>query len=74
MKKDRTETQCEKVLHYMQRFGSITPVEALDNIGCFRLAARIADLRGQGVQIKAERETHVNRLGDRATYTRYSLI
>ena len=40
-------TQCEKVLEYMKEFGSITPIEAMQDIGCMRLAARIADLIGQ---------------------------
>lgn len=44
-------TQCEKVLEYMKEFGSITPIEAMQDIGCMRLAARIADLVDQGYAI-----------------------
>ena len=29
--KDRTDTQCEKVLAYMKHNGSITPLEALQS-------------------------------------------
>ena len=37
-------TQCDKILFHLQTIGSITPVEALDQYGCFRLAARVANL------------------------------
>jgi hypothetical protein len=35
----------------LQEIGGITPVEALEKYGCFRLAARIEELRKQGHQI-----------------------
>jgi hypothetical protein len=34
-------TQCERVLQYMQDFGSINPMQALGDLGCYRLGARI---------------------------------
>ena len=44
-------TQAERVLDYIMEFGSITQIDALRDIGCMRLASRIADLRKQGVDI-----------------------
>lgn len=41
-------TQCEKVLDYMSRVGSITQYEAMQYFGCARLASRINDLRRMG--------------------------
>ena len=41
-------TQTEAVLDYLNQYGSITPLDALREIGCFRLAARIHDLEKQG--------------------------
>ena len=41
-------SQNMEVLAHMSRIGPITPREALDRYGCFRLAARIYDLRGKG--------------------------
>jgi len=41
-------TQTQEVLIYLERHGSITPLDALREIGCFRLAARIHDLESQG--------------------------
>lgn len=41
-------SQCSDILRHMQERGSITALEALDQYGCFRLAARIKDLRADG--------------------------
>lgn len=51
---DENKTQNEMVLEYLEKFGEITPLEALSAIGCFRLAARIADLRADGHKITTE--------------------
>lgn len=65
--------QTEKILQHMRLHGSITPLEALRDYGCMRLAARIADLRQQGVLITAKLETGVNRDGEPIKYTRYRI-
>ena len=44
-------TQCEKILDYMRLNGSITPLDALREFGCMRLASRITDLKAQGYDI-----------------------
>ena len=67
-------TQCDKVLSYMKRFGSITQLEALADIGCMRLASRISDLRQQGVPIGRRMKTGKNRYGDDVTFAEYYLI
>ena len=36
---------------------SLTPIDALEDFGCFRLAARVADLRREGLDIECHRET-----------------
>jgi hypothetical protein len=41
-------TQAQRILIYLKTGKSLTPLEALKKFGCFRLAARIADLRNQG--------------------------
>ena len=41
-------TQTEKVLRHMKRFGSITPLEAMEEYGIMRLGARIWDLKREG--------------------------
>ena len=44
--------QCEAILWHLEHRGSITPIEALNELGCFRLAARIEELRRSGHGIK----------------------
>jgi len=42
------KTQTERILNYLSKGKGITPIDALNRFGCFRLAARIADLRKNG--------------------------
>lgn len=67
-------TQCDKVLEYMKRFGSITQIQALSDIGCMRLASRISDLRQQGYPIGRRMKTSKNRYGDDVYFAEYYLI
>ena len=71
--KEQRLTQCMKIVKYMKDFGSITPVQAMKDLGVMRLAARISDLEAEGWQIEHERETGENRYGEKTTYARYRL-
>ena len=44
-------TQAQKILRDLKRGKRITPLDALKNYGCMRLAARIYDLKFQGHNI-----------------------
>lgn len=44
-------SQCDDILGHLKR-GPISAIEALNSYGCFRLAARIKDLRKQGHDIE----------------------
>jgi hypothetical protein len=44
-------SQCDDILNHLKR-EPISAIEALNRYGCFRLAARIKDLRGQGHDIE----------------------
>lgn len=66
-------TQCERILMYMDDFGSITSWEAMKELGIMRLASRICDLRKDGYPIKAETIEGRNKYGDKVHYSRYSL-
>ena len=48
---DRYSNQKQKILHHLERFGSISPLEALQHYGCMRLAAQILELKKDGVEI-----------------------
>lgn len=49
-----SQTQCQKILAYLQNGGRITSLSALDNFGCLRLSARIKDLRDRGHDIQSQ--------------------
>lgn len=45
------KTQNQQIKDYLNKGKSITPIDALTKFGCFRLAARISDLRKEGLKI-----------------------
>lgn len=65
--------QNDMILNHLKLYGSITPIEALRDYGCMRLAARVSDLRREGYPIAATMETGINRNGAPVRYTRYTL-
>ena len=66
-------TQCDKILFHLQTIGSITPFEALDQYGCFRLAARVAELKAEGYPITSEIVSKQNRFGETVRFAKYRL-
>ncbi len=69
---DKGLTQNERVIAYIDEFGSITSKEAFDMIGVTRLASRICDLTKQGYRFERKFESADNRYGDKVRFTRYS--
>mgnify|MGYP003292838616 CR=1 FL=1 len=65
-------TQCEKIVEYMNKRGSITQLEAY-TLGCMRLPSRIHDLRKQGYAINVKTERVKKADGGYAPIARYSL-
>ena len=62
-------TQSQEIMIYLHKHGSITPMDALREFGCFRLGARIWDLRHEyGHSIETVPETKNGK-----TYARYFL-
>ena len=66
-------TQAERILDYIEEFGSITQMDALRDLGCMRLASRISDLKRKGYPIASETEPVKNRYGETSYIKRYSL-
>lgn len=66
-------TQAQRVLQYMEDFGSITQFEALKDLGVMRLASRVSELKKNGYPITGKMDTVYNRYGERCTVKRYSL-
>ena len=64
-------TQCERIKRHLERFGSITPMEAMQDYGCMRLASRINDLRKTGMKISSHTAKGRNRFGEATHYAIY---
>ena len=67
-------TQCDRILRHLEDHGSIDPMVAIKEYGCMRLASRIADLKGQGYDIVAERTKGKNRYKEPTSYCTYRLV
>lgn len=66
-------TQTEKIIEYIQENGSITPLDALKEIGCMRIASRMCDIKKMGYAVNKKMETATNRNGERVMYARYTI-
>lgn len=58
-----------RIRSWLRSGKALTPIEALNRFGCMRLAARVHELRTEGLPIITER---VQRNG--ATVTRYRMV
>lgn len=67
------ETQKRQILAYLQTGATLSPLEALQRFGCFRLAARIANLRDEGYDIVTFRDEVYYPDGTKKTFARYAL-
>lgn len=66
-------TQCQRIIDYMRQFGSISTIEAFNDLGVARLASRIHDLKAQGYHIVSEMGTAKNRYGETVHFKIYKL-
>ena len=64
--------QKDLILEHLEKFGSITPLEAQTLYGCMRLGARIWDLKHEGHEIVKEIVEVATRSG-KAHVARYRL-
>lgn len=67
------QTQNGRVLEHLKQHGSIDAMTALSDLGVFRLAARINDLRNMGHEIISGRVTVRNRFGEECRVASYSM-
>ena len=61
------KSQSQEILSMLKR-GPVTPMDALREIGCFRLAARVYDLRHSGHKIHTDMVTV-----EEKTFAQYSI-
>ena len=61
-------SQLKQIEAHLKEGKTLTPLEALDKFRCFRLAARVSDLRNRGIPIEVEMVKDSGK-----TYARYYL-
>ncbi len=70
----KCKTQKESVILYLEWFGEITPKEAMEEFGIWRLSAIIYNLRHkEKIKIETELINTVNRFGNDCNYAKYKL-
>lgn len=66
-------TQTQQIKEYMEKYGSITPLDAMREFHCMRLAARINDLERAGMKIIHETSHYTNSEGKRISFACYKV-
>ena len=66
-------SQKERILDYIDEFGSISSLEAFRDLGVSQLSARLCELEKAGYVFNKKQESSLNRYGERVYFTRYSL-
>ena len=59
------------ILWYINTYGSISPMEAFNDLGITKLATRISEMRVIGIQFDQAFEGRENRFGKKVKYMRY---
>lgn len=62
-------TQTQQIEKHLSSGKPLTPIQALNKFGCFRLAARINDLRKEGLNISTKIMTKKGKI-----YASYRLV
>ena len=65
------QTQCDRILQYLEDCGSITQLDAIADLGCMRLASRVSDIKKMGIPIRRRMVTGKNRYGEKTAYAEY---
>lgn len=68
------QSQCAQILKWLREGKPLTPLLALEQFGCFRLAARINDLRNAGHDIRMNLITVTTRSQGTAQVAEYRLL
>ena len=66
------ETQNKRIEKYLLSGRTLTPLEALYKFSCFRLSARIYDLRKRGLDIESRRRK-ITSYGEQKVVVEYKL-
>ena len=65
--------QSERIINYINEFGSITPMQAFQDLGITKLATRVSEMKRDGIEFDQEMVTSRNRYGEKVSFMKYSL-
>ncbi len=65
-------SQAKEVIDFIRQNGSITTMQAF-GLGITRLASRVHDIRGYGINVEKEMVTVKNRKGEDCRVARYTI-
>lgn len=68
------DTQNAQLIAIMETGRWITPLEAMEEIGCMRLPARISDLKKLGYEIEDDWVTHTTASGKKKRFKKYRIV
>lgn len=66
-------TQAQAIKAHLEQYGSINPIEALNLFDCYRLSARIMELRTT-MKIDTVRVPYTNYKGKKKVRTEYRMV
>jgi hypothetical protein len=69
----RNDTQLASIRRHLEAGKTLTQMEALKAFSCFRLAARIDELKGSGMPIESRPVSVINAEGKRVRVAQYRL-
>ena len=67
------EKQTQRVVEYLATHYHITAKQAMDDLGIYRLGARIYDLKQSGVDVRSGWKEELNRYGEKCRVKMYWL-
>lgn len=74
MKKEKKQSQCDRLINYLNTHTAITPMDSWNKLGIYRLGARVWDLRHKrGYRISKEMVEVKNRFGEKCRVAQYRL-
>ena len=66
--------QCKRIMDFVDKHGSINPLQALKGLGVMRLAARISDLEKAGSKFDHKLVQSKNQFGEPVRYMVYTKV
>ena len=70
----RSNTHEGRLIDYLEKFGSITSLQAIQDLGNTRLSGTIYILKRKGYSFKTESVSVPNRFGGKTTVAKYYLL